>query len=121
LVDFGSLAVLPALVCFGATLPAGSQAGGLYCGVVAGAKQPTGKMRRREFGQEDNRNGGDLSQKRMLKMQLKVRRWTLALWEYRLEVSHGLEQRLGVCGLRRLLPVAQPSAQTVQTASQFLT
>jgi hypothetical protein len=55
----------------------------------------------------------------MLKMQLKIHRGTLAVWEERLQMSDGLKQWLGVRALWRLLLATKPNPEPVQTAPQF--
>jgi hypothetical protein len=56
----------------------------------------------------------------MLKMELKVRRGTLAPGENDFEVGQGLEQRIGVRALRRRALAGQPRSQRVQIAPQSL-
>jgi len=62
---------------------------------------------------------GGLSQKRMLKLELKGRRRTLRVWENRLKMFNGLQQWIGLRTGRRHLPLAQPGANHIQLLTQF--
>lgn len=62
---------------------------------------------------------GGLSQQRMLKTQLKLRDGTPALWKRVLQVSDGLEQRIGVRAWGRLLLATKPRSQSIQVAPQL--
>ena len=59
------------------------------------------------------------TQKRMLKMKLKISRWTGAARKGELKVFHCLQQRLGLRALGRGLFAAEPRPHRIQTALQF--
>jgi hypothetical protein len=61
----------------------------------------------------------DLSQKRTLKMHLKLRWGTRGVRKQAFQMREGLQQRIGVRAPGRLLLTAEASSQSVQTAPQF--
>lgn len=58
-------------------------------------------------------------QKRLLKMKLKIDRWTRTARKHSLEMFHGLQQGIGMPTDRRLLLAAKPGAKWVQPLAQF--
>ncbi len=50
----------------------------------------------------------------MLKMQLKISRWRLAVWKGDLKMFHRLQQRISLPADRWLLLAAKPGAKVVQ-------
>ena len=78
---------------------------------------PAGKHGGRNLENSAAAQGG-LTQERTLKPQLKIRRGTLAARENDLQVSQGLEQRIGVSARRRRASSCQPRAQRVQISQQ---
>jgi len=58
-------------------------------------------------------------QKRLLKMKLKIDRWTRTARKHSLEMFHGLQQGIGMPTDRRLLLAAKPRAKRVKPLAQF--
>jgi hypothetical protein len=77
-----------------ATLPEADPEPGWDCRVAADVKEMAEKSCDDNSAKIEGRADG-LTQKRMLKMKLKVRWWTFTVRKDRPQMLHGLQQRLG--------------------------
>jgi hypothetical protein len=98
-----------------ATLPARGSGAGVYCRVVAGLKVPAEKSCDGNAAKSETQPAA-LSQKGMLKTELKIRRRTHTSKEDRPQMLHGLQQRLNLLAGRWCLLPTQARPHLIQPA-----